>query len=114
MALGANADQIAAVVDRLQAIGAQAHVSEGQSRTVIGAVGDRGLIQQLPWEAMDGVERAVPVLKEFKFVSREFQAEDPPGPELEEPGQPLVSRARLPYRRGRPLPRHQRRCDRLP
>jgi 3-deoxy-7-phosphoheptulonate synthase len=33
-------------------------------------------IQQLPWEAMPGVERAVPVLKPFKFVSRDFQEED--------------------------------------
>ena len=76
MAATATAEQVKAVVDRLREIGAEAHVSEGQLRTVIGAVGDRGVIQQLPWEAMDGVARAVPVLKEFKFVSREFQAED--------------------------------------
>ena len=30
----------------------------------------------LPWEAFDGVERAVPVLKSFKFVSTDFQEED--------------------------------------
>ena len=76
MGLEATAEQIQAVVDRLREVGADAHVSSGQRRTVIGAVGDRGIIQQLPWEAMGGVERAVPVLKEFKFVSREFQAED--------------------------------------
>ncbi len=76
MALDATAEQIQAVVDRLREVGADAHVSQGQRRTVIGAVGDRGVIQQLPWEAMRGVERAVPVLKEFKFVSREFQAAD--------------------------------------
>lgn len=76
MAAQATAEQVNAVVARLREIGADAHVSEGQLRTVIGAVGDRGVIQQLPWEAMEGVARAVPVLKEFKFVSREFQAED--------------------------------------
>lgn len=76
MAAGATAEQIQAVVDRLRDAGAEAHVSEGKLQTVIGAVGDRGVIQQLPWEAMEGVSRAVPVLKEFKFVSREFQAED--------------------------------------
>lgn len=64
------------VVERLEAIGAEAHVSEGKSRTVIGAVGERDLVQQLPWEAFPGVERAVPVLKPFKFVSRDFQSED--------------------------------------
>ena len=39
-------------------------------------IGDREQIQQLPWEAMPGVEKAVPVLKPFKFVSRDFQEED--------------------------------------
>ena len=76
MKQGASDEDIANVVTRLEKTGAEAHVSNGQFRTVIGAVGDRELIQQLPWEAMGGVERAVPVLKPFKFVSREFQAED--------------------------------------
>lgn len=64
------------VVDRLHDIGAEAHISVGKYRTVIGALGDREVIQQLPWEAFGGVERAVPVLKPFKFVSRDFQQED--------------------------------------
>jgi len=67
---------IAGVVARLEEIGCEAHVSRGQLRTVIGAIGDRDQIQTLPWEAMAGVERAVPVLKSFRFVSRDFQAED--------------------------------------
>ena len=64
------------VLERLADIGAEAHVSEGDRRTVIGVIGDRAQVQQLPWEAFPGVERAVPVLKPFKFVSRDFQAED--------------------------------------
>jgi 3-deoxy-7-phosphoheptulonate synthase len=64
------------VVARLQSIGCEAHVSRGQLRTVIGAIGDRDQIQTLPWEAMAGVEKAVPVLKSFRFVSRDFQSED--------------------------------------
>jgi 3-deoxy-7-phosphoheptulonate synthase len=64
------------VVERLRDIGAEAHVSEGQIRTIIGAVGDRSVIQQLPWEAFPGVERAVPVLKPYKFVSRDLHPED--------------------------------------
>jgi 3-deoxy-7-phosphoheptulonate synthase len=63
-------------LDRLSEIDAEAHVSEGAQRTVIGIIGDRIRVQQLPWEAFPGVERAVPVLKPFKFVSREFQSED--------------------------------------
>jgi len=64
------------VIERLREIGADAHVSRGKTRTIIGAVGDRIRIQQLPWEAFPGVERTVPVLKPFKFVSREFQPDD--------------------------------------
>jgi 3-deoxy-7-phosphoheptulonate synthase len=76
MQLGASQDDIDAVVQRLQTIGCDAHVSVGQYRTVIGALGDREAIRQLPWEAMSGVERAVPVMKPFKFVSRDFQSDD--------------------------------------
>jgi 3-deoxy-7-phosphoheptulonate synthase len=72
----ATSNDVSHVVERLEAIGAEAHVSVGRRRTVIGAVGDREEIQQLPWEAFPGVERAVPVLKPFKFVSRDFQPED--------------------------------------
>jgi 3-deoxy-7-phosphoheptulonate synthase len=64
------------VVSRLREIDADAHVSQSQTRTIIGAVGDHIPIQQLPWEAFPGVERVVPVLKPFRFVGRESQAED--------------------------------------
>lgn len=72
----ATSEDVAHVVERLKSIDSEAHISEGRFRTVIGALGDRVRIQQLPWEAMSGVERAVPVLKPFKFVSRDFQEED--------------------------------------
>jgi 3-deoxy-7-phosphoheptulonate synthase len=72
----AGAEDVAHVIERLEGIGAEAHVSEGRYRTIIGAIGDREVIQQLPWEAFPGVERVVPVLKPFKFVSRDFQPED--------------------------------------
>lgn len=76
MSKSATDADVKAVVERLKSIGCEAHVSVGQYRTVIGAVGDRETIRQLPWEAMPGVERAVPVMKPFKFVSRDFQPED--------------------------------------
>jgi len=76
MGKDATTEEVAQVVERLRDVGAEAHISEGRFRTVIGALGDRETIQQLPWEAFNGVERAVPVLKPFKFVSRDFQQED--------------------------------------
>ena len=68
--------QIQVVVDRLESIDCEAHVSVGRFRTVIGAVGDRQQILQLPFEALDGVERAVPVMRPFKLVSRDFQEDN--------------------------------------
>ncbi len=76
MRSGASRAEIDVVVDKLVSLGSEGHISQGQFRTVIGAIGDRSVIQQVPWEAFEGVERAVPVLNSFKFVSREFQPED--------------------------------------
>lgn len=72
----ATQEDVDQVLARLRAIGSEAHVSVGQTHTVIGVIGDRDRIQQLPWEALSGVERAVPVLKPFKFVSRDFRDTD--------------------------------------
>ena len=68
--------EIQVVVDRLESIDCEAHVSVGRFRTVVGAVGDRQQILQLPFEALDGVERAVPVMRPFKLVSRDFQEDN--------------------------------------
>ncbi len=76
MTRGASEASVDAVVSKLESLGSEGHVSHGQLRTVIGAIGDRSVIQQVPWEAFEGVERAVPVLDSFKFVSREFQPDD--------------------------------------
>ncbi len=76
MSQDATPADLEAVMERLASIGCESHVSEGQERTVVGALGDRAEIQQLPWEAMTGVERAVPVRKPFMFVSRDFQSWD--------------------------------------
>ena len=73
---GAAESDVAAVVGRISESGGESHLSRGQQRVVIGAVGDQARLVQLPWEAMSGVERAVPVLASFKMVSRDFQPED--------------------------------------
>ena len=76
MRADATREDIDHVLARLVEVDAEAHVSEGSTQTVIGIVGDRTRVQQLPWEAFPGVDRAVPVLKPFKFVSRDFQPDD--------------------------------------
>lgn len=63
------------IVRRLEDEGFQIHLSQGVSRTIIGAIGDRTRIPGLALEAMTGVEKVVPILQPYKLVSREFQPE---------------------------------------
>jgi 3-deoxy-7-phosphoheptulonate synthase len=72
----ATPQEVAHIVARIEEIGASAHVSEGERVTIIGVIGDREQITQLPLEAMPGVERVVAILKPYKLVSREFQHRD--------------------------------------
>ncbi|NPV59854.1 MAG: 3-deoxy-7-phosphoheptulonate synthase [Actinobacteria bacterium] len=72
---GASEAEIAEIVELLHKVGAEAHVSKGEFRTVIGVIGDRERVMQMPFEAYPAVERVVPIMKPYKLVSREFQDE---------------------------------------
>jgi len=72
----ATAAEVAHVVARVEEIGARAHISTGERVTIIGVIGDREEITQLPLEAMPGVDRVVAILKPYKLVGREFQQRD--------------------------------------
>src|ERR1700759_1836681 len=64
------------VVSEIERMGAQAHLSRGQFRTVIGAVGEEGNIDQNHLATLDQVEKVVPIMKPYKLASREFHEED--------------------------------------
>jgi 3-deoxy-7-phosphoheptulonate synthase len=67
---GADEAQIQAVIDKIQALGMQTHVSRGTERTIIGLVGDERQVDFDSIAALPGVERAMPVLRPYKYVSR--------------------------------------------
>src|SRR2546428_5770912 len=69
----ATIDRVVAEIERM---GAQAHLSRGQFRTVIGAVGEEGNIDQEHLRSLDQVEKVVPIMKPYKLASREFHEED--------------------------------------
>jgi len=73
---GATSEEVQGVVDRLHEVGAEAHLSKGEFKTVIGAIGDREVISQVPLLALPGVEKVIPIMKPFKLVSREFHPDD--------------------------------------
>ena len=76
--MNSNASQatIDKVVSEIERMGSQAHLSRGQFRTVIGAVGEEGQIDQNHLASLDGVDKVVPVMKPYKLASREFQEAD--------------------------------------
>ena len=73
-----NASQAAIdrVVAEIQRMGSQPHLSRGKFRTIIGAVGEEGTVDQTHLASLDGVEKVVPVMKPYKLASREFHEED--------------------------------------
>jgi 3-deoxy-7-phosphoheptulonate synthase len=70
---GATEAQISAVVRRVEAVGASAHLSRGEFVTVIGAIGDREHVANLGLEGADGVDHLVPILKPYKLASLEYR-----------------------------------------
>jgi 3-deoxy-7-phosphoheptulonate synthase len=68
--------QIDHVIERIGQLGLTPHVSQGQFRTIIGAIGDKQEVHLHILESLDGVERVVPIMKPFKLASREFHAEN--------------------------------------
>src|SRR6478752_2895048 len=69
----ATEDEVAAVIDRIESVGARAHPSRGEEVTVIGAIGDREHIGRLELEGAPGVERVVPILKPYKLASAQVR-----------------------------------------
>jgi 3-deoxy-7-phosphoheptulonate synthase len=74
---GATEDEIQHVVDRVEGVGARAHLSRGEEVTVIGAVGDREHVQRLGLEGSPGVDRVVPILKPYKLASTQLRGGQP-------------------------------------
>jgi 3-deoxy-7-phosphoheptulonate synthase len=71
MRTGAAADEVDAVVARVEGAGGSAFVSRGVQRTIVGLVGDVVQFQALNLRAMPGVVEVVRVSKPYKLVSRE-------------------------------------------
>ncbi len=69
-------EDVARVLERVEALGLQAHLSSGESHTIIGLVGETGRISAHTFEVMPGVERVVRVAEPFKLANREFHPQD--------------------------------------
>lgn len=65
----ASEAQIQHVLQRIEAMGLQAHLSRGTFRTVVGCIGDEQRMQTLPLSAIPGVAQVLPVMHPFKLSS---------------------------------------------
>jgi 3-deoxy-7-phosphoheptulonate synthase len=72
----ATEEQINHIIDKVTKLGLKPMVSRGVERTIIGLIGPEDIIQSQPLEVYPGVEKVMPILKPFKFVSRDFKKED--------------------------------------
>lgn len=73
---GATPAEVEEVVQRLESVGAGAHIHEGEPVTTIAVEGDREAVASLPIEVYPGVDRVVTLLRPYKLVSREFRSQD--------------------------------------
>lgn len=76
MRTNATPQEIAAVVERIEGNGLRAHLSKGEERTVIGAVGDGRPVLKDQFLHLPGVDRVIPITRPYKLASREFIAEN--------------------------------------
>jgi 3-deoxy-7-phosphoheptulonate synthase len=77
MKAGATAKQVSNVITRIKADGYQAHLSEGEERTIIGVVGlGPTPLKEENYGTMDGVDKVLRVSVPYKLASREFHPRD--------------------------------------
>ncbi len=72
---GVTQDQLDHIRERIESLGLRTHMSRGESRTVIGCLGDESLLEHVPLLSIAGVEAVHQVLKPYKLASREFSPE---------------------------------------
>lgn len=72
----ATPEEVAGVVDRLRASGADVNVMVLDGRTVVDGSVDIRLYEDAPWDSFPGVERVLPSVRGGRQVGREFKADD--------------------------------------
>ena len=75
MEKNASQDQIAHMVERVEALGLKAHKIVGTERTVIAAIGEKRAQTKESLESGPGVAEVVPILAPYKVASREVKPE---------------------------------------
>lgn len=64
------------VIEKVREVGCKEILLEGTNRKVIAVIGDKRDIPPEFWDAIPGVEKAVPILSPYKVASRETKKDD--------------------------------------
>lgn len=73
---GIEVNQLESVLSRIKEEGLDVQINHGKDRLVLGLIGDPKIIQGVPFERYDTVERAVKISNTYKLTSREFHPQD--------------------------------------
>lgn len=73
MSQNATREQIDSVEKKLSELGFKTHPIFGEIKTVIGAIGDKRLLNTHSISSMPGVENLVPIMKPYKLAGRELK-----------------------------------------
>jgi 3-deoxy-7-phosphoheptulonate synthase len=76
MKKGATPREIANVTARVEQLGQQVHLSQGEERTIVGVLGNGRPLDPERLGRMEGIEQIVPILSPFKLASRDFRPQD--------------------------------------
>ena len=69
---GSTQQQVDEVVEHIRAHGLTPHLSGGEERTIIGAIGDTHAVPIELFDVLDGVESVVRISQPYKLASRQF------------------------------------------
>jgi len=75
MRAGSQESEINEVSKVLESLGLGVHISKGAERTIIGVIGDKRVLNDIPLELMPGVEKLVPIVESYKLASKTFRPE---------------------------------------
>ncbi|SDW69859.1 3-deoxy-D-arabinoheptulosonate-7-phosphate synthase [Marininema mesophilum] len=71
----ATKEQTDHIVTTLEAKGVQVHYSKGVDKTILGLIGNKQILSQIPVQRFAGVEKVMQVSEPFKLASRSFHPE---------------------------------------
>lgn len=72
---GVTESEIDHIRERIESLGFRTHISRGETRVVIGCIGDEQRLQEVPLRSIPGVEAVHEVMKPYKLAAREFAAD---------------------------------------